>query len=61
MRQMPARCTMETPAARITVISLPRASEPRPTSAPMSAEIGSRSKANAGRRNSVNHIAPKAV
>jgi len=37
---LPARRTVETPAARMTVSSLSRASVPRPRMAPISAAIG---------------------
>ena len=41
MSAVPASRATDTPVARITVISLPRASWPKPMSEPMSAVIGS--------------------
>ncbi len=48
---------METPEARSTISSLPRASAPSPRSAPMSAEIGMSSKACWGTLSSANSSA----
>ena len=58
---MLARRATETPVARITVSSLPRASDPKPRSEPMSATIGISSYASCGRLSSEYHSAPKAV
>ncbi len=57
MSTVPHRRATEIPVARITVISLPRANEPSPTSAPISTVTGSRSKACCGRFINVNQIA----
>ena len=51
------RRSTETPVARITVISLPRASDPSPISEPISAMIGSSSQACCGRLSSTNQNA----
>ncbi len=63
MRRIPAMSTVpamratEMPVARMTVTSLPRASEPRPSSEPMRAAIGSSSNACCGMFRTVNHTA----
>ena len=51
----------EIPAARITVSSLPRASEPRPSNAPMSTAIGMVSYICCGMFSSTNQNASSAV
>jgi len=61
MSAVPARRTIETPVARMTINSLPRAREPNPSSEPMSTVIGSNSNACCGRFRSVYHNASTAV
>ena len=51
----------ERPAARITVISLPRAKVPSPSSAPMRAPMGSKAQACCGRLKATNVSAFPAV
>ncbi len=57
----PAMRHTEMPAARMTVSSLPRASEPSPSSAPMSTLIGMSSKSCCGRFSNTNQNASSAV
>ncbi len=61
MSTVPAMRATEIPVARITVSSLPRANEPRPSREPMSTAMGRSSNACCGTFRRVNHSALSAV